>query len=219
MNWNGIVSLLIFFFEFLLLITLLIFSEKNKINRVVYFIIALLTVYQGLEYFICGVGIDSSLIAYLAFVDIFFLPLLNLLLIFAIINFDFKLKYLLFIPAIFFTVYYLLIVEQFAVVQCTVLYATYNYPFGDLYGFFYYMPILLSFIILLKKKNTIDKKQFVRLVIAFLFIILPVITGFILLYMNLPGLIQSMESLLCKFAFGYAVALSIFSFNNKQKNK
>jgi len=218
LNWNGIVSLFIAFIELLLLIGLLIFSEKNKINRILYYIIALLAVYQALEYFICGLGVDSSFTTYLAFVDISFLPPLNLVLIFTIVNADFKLKYLLFIPAAFFTVYYLLILEQFAAVHCTVLYATYNYPHGDLYGFFYYIPILLSFLFLLKKKNAIDKKQFVRLVIAYLFIILPVVTGFVLLYLNLPGIIQSMESLLCKFAFGYAIALSIFSLNNRQKN-
>lgn len=109
--------------------------------------------------------------------------------------------------------------EQFEVVRCTVIYATYNYPFGDLYGFFYYMPILLSLIILLRKKKNIDKKQFSILFIAHLFITLPVITGFILLYLNLPGVINSMESILCKFAFGYAITLSIFCFNNKTEMK
>jgi len=153
--------------------------------------------------------------AYLAFADISFLPPLNLLLIFSIINANSKLKYLIFIPAFFFTIYYFITIEQFAVVQCAVLYATYNYPLGDLYGFFYYSPILLSFIILLKKKNIIDKKQFIRLLIAYLFILLPFVAGFILLYINLSGLVQNMASILCKFALCYAVALSIFCLNNK----
>ncbi|MDO8549493.1 MAG: hypothetical protein Q7S39_04980, partial [Ignavibacteria bacterium] len=66
-NWNGIASLLIACSELLLLINLLIFSKKNKINYLIYIIIALLTGYQAFEFFICGVDIDSSMTAYLAF--------------------------------------------------------------------------------------------------------------------------------------------------------
>lgn len=219
MNWNGIVSLLIACIELLLLINLLIFSEKNRINQIVYIIIALLTCYQVFEFLICGIGVDSSFTAYLAFVDISFLPPLNFFLISNIFRNESKLKYLFFIPAIFFTVYYFLVVDEFAVVACTVLYATYNYPLGDTYGFFYYSPLFLSFIFLLKKKKKIYKKQYNRLFTAHLFIILPVIFGFIFLYMNLPGIVINMESILCKFAFGYAVALSTFCLNNKTELK
>jgi hypothetical protein len=100
-----------------------------------------------------------------------------------------------------------------------VLYATYNYPLGDIYGFFYYSPILFAFILLLRKKNELNKKQFNWLFAAHLLIILPVLAGFILLYLNLPGLVGSMESILCKFVFGYAFALSIFCLNNKTQIK
>ena len=179
----------------------------------------MLSCYQVLEFLICAIGIDSSLIAYLAFVDISFLPPLNFLFILYITKLNSKLKYTLFIPAIFFITYYLIVVEQFEVVQCTVLYATYNYPLGDIYGFFYYSPILTAFLILLRKKKEIDKKQFNWLLTAYLFIIVPVVAGFTLLYLNLPVLIKSMESVLCKFAFGYAVALSIFCLNNKTELK
>jgi hypothetical protein len=216
-SWNGIVSLFIACIEILLLVNLLIFSEKNRINILIYFLVALLAVYQTLEFFICSLGFDSSFTAYLAFADISFLPPLSLILTLYIFRWESKLNYLLFIPAVFFTAYYLIIVEQFAVVQCTVLYATYNYPMGDIYGFFYYLPILISFLIILRKKNEIDKKQFLLLFTAHLFIMLPVVIGFILLYLNIPGLIKSMESILCKFAFGYAVALSIFCLSNKME--
>ena len=219
MNWNGIVSLFLACIEFLLLVNLLIFSGKNRANGIIYIIIALLSCYQVLEFLICAIGIDSSLIAYLAFVDISFLPPLNFLFILYITKLNSKLKYTLFIPAIFFITYYLIVVEQFEVVQCTVLYATYNYPLGDIYGFFYYSPILTAFLILLRKKKEIDKKQFNWLLTAYLFIIVPVVAGFTLLYLNLPVLIKSMESVLCKFAFGYAVALSIFCLNNKTELK
>jgi hypothetical protein len=71
----------------------------------------------------------------------------------------------------------------------------------------------------MKKKKKINSKQFSILLIAHLFIMIPVIAGFSLLYLNLPGLVKSMESILCKFAFGYAVALSIFCIRNKSEIK
>ena len=218
-NWNGITSLLIACIELLLLVNLLIFSEKNKINYIVYAIIILLTCYQAIEFLICNVGLNSSFAAYLAFTNISFLPPLNFFLVLIIFRNKSKLKYLLFIPAIFFSIYYFNIVKQFAVVECTVLYATYNYPLGDIFGFFYYSTILFAFILLLRKRNELNKKQFNWLFAAHLLIILPVFAGFILLYLNLPGLVGSMESILCKFAFGYAVALSIFCLNNKTQIK
>jgi hypothetical protein len=220
-NWDGIVSLFIACIEILLLVNLLIFAEKNKVNRIIFFIIALFAGYQTLEFLICGLGFDSSLTAYFAFVVISLLPPLNLLLILAISGLllrfrnKFGITLLIFLPALFFILYYLIMVDQFIVVKCTVFYATYNYPLGDLYGFFYYMPVLISFIILLKKKEALDKKQFYRLLIAYMFITIPVVVGFSLLYLGFPALIASMESLLCKFAFGYAIFLALYCLNNR----
>lgn len=218
-NWDGIFSLLIACIEFLLLVNLLVFAEKNKVNKIIFLIIILLAVYQSIEFIICNLGMDSSFTAYLAFAVISLLPPLNFLFILHISRTGSKINYFLFIPALLFTVYYLIVIEQFSVVQCTVLYATYNYPLGDLYGFFYYLPVLLSFLFLMKKKKKINSKQFSILLIAHLFIMIPVIAGFSLLYLNLPGLVKSMESILCKFAFGYAVALSIFCIRNKSEIK
>ena len=217
-NWNGIVSLFIACIEILLLINLLIFSEKKRTNILIYFIVALLAAYQVFEFLICGLGIDSSLTAYMAFADISFLPPLHLLLILSVSKSDSKLNGLLFLPAVFFLVFYLLMIDQFEVVHCTVLYATYNYPLGDLYGFFYYLPLVLAFIFLLKKRKEFDKKQFAFLLIGHIFIIIPVITGFILLYLNFPDLVNSMESILCKFAFGYAIFIALYCLNNTSKS-
>ncbi|RPI66769.1 MAG: hypothetical protein EHM47_16070, partial [Ignavibacteriales bacterium] len=186
-DWDGIISLFIACIEILLLVNLFIFSEKNRTNIIIYFIIAFLTGYQVFEFLLCGADINSSYAAYLAFVDISFLPPLNLLLILSVIKSRSKINYLIFIPAVFFVVYYLFFIDQFKVVKCTVLYAVYNYPSGDLFGFFYYLPILISFIILLKKRKEIARKQTAILFIAHLFIIVPVSTGFILLYLNVPG--------------------------------
>lgn len=217
-NWNGLVSLLIACIEIVLLINLLIFAEKNQPNNLIFLIIFLLTVYQLFESLICSLGIKSSFMAYLAFVDISFLPPLSFLLIFSFLKIKSRVIPLILLPAIFFIIYYLSLIDKFVVVKCTVLYATYNYPLGTLYGFFYYVPILVAFLLLYRNVKNEDykfKHQTKILITGFYFIVIPVVVSFILFLLNLPGLLNSIESILCKFAFGYAIALSIFALNNK----
>ena len=80
MNWNGTVSLLIACFEFLLLFNLLVFAEKNSLNKIAITMVALLAGYQTMEFLMCQVELHSSFFPYFAFVIISFLPPLNLLL-------------------------------------------------------------------------------------------------------------------------------------------
>jgi hypothetical protein len=221
-NLDGVVSLLIACIEIVLLVNLLIFTDKNKENILAFLMILLLAVYQAIEYFICGIEMKSSFMAYLAFADISLLPPLSFLLVLSFLKIKSKAKILILAPAVFFIIYYSIIIEKFAVVKCTVLYASYNYPLGTLYGLFYYLPIFISFILLLKSKKTAkDKnlKQVKLLLTGHYFIIIPVVSIFILLLLNLPGLLNSIESILCKFAFGYAVALGFFALNNKTMNE
>ena len=150
-NWNGIISLLIACLEFLLLINLLFFAEKNKFNKTAMLIIFVLMVYQSLEFFMCQAGMDFPFMPYLAFVDIIFLPPLILVLLSKLYNYENKFLYLIFLPTIAFIVYYTIVIDKFVVTSCTVLYATYSYPLGDLYGVFYYSPVIIATIILIKK--------------------------------------------------------------------
>ncbi|MBT8378310.1 MAG: hypothetical protein KJN64_03680 [Ignavibacteria bacterium] len=220
MNWNGTVSLLIACLEFLLLFKLIVFTEKNKLNKIAIVIIALLAIYQSLEFLICGIELQNAFFPFLAFIIISFLPPLNLLLV---INLkpDLKLKllrFIIFLPALLFIIYYSFVIPQFAVTRCTVLYASYNYPLGDLYGFFYYLPILISIILLIRLiKNEVDKKNKLVgkvLLSGSIFISLPVIVGFTLMFAGSYSLISAMESVMCKFAFVYALCLSFVCLYN-----
>jgi hypothetical protein len=126
------------------------------------------------------------------------------------------------LPAIFFIIYYSSTINKFAVTKCAVLYASYNFPLGTLYGTFYYLPILISFILLIVNLKSFDeskRRQAKLLITGYYFIIIPVVASFILLLLNLPGLFTSIESILCKSAIGYAVALVFFALNNKTKNE
>jgi hypothetical protein len=221
-NWNGIVSLFIACLELIFLINLWIFAEKNKLNLLVIGIVFLLFGYQTIEYLICGIGLSSSFIAYLAFVDIGFLPPLNLFFILSLFGHKSKLTRLIFLPAIFFVIYYSIMIIEFKVVKCTVLYATFNFPLGDIYGFFYYSLLLIAFILIIRKTRNIKGQKFPislnYLLFGHLSLIIPVTAAFILSVSGFAGVIDSIESILCKFAFLYCMVLFYFALSNKKKS-
>jgi hypothetical protein len=220
MNWNGTVSLLIACLDFLLLFNLLIFAEKNRLNKIAIVMIALLAAYQTMEFLMCGIELQSAFFPYFVFVIISFLPPLNLLLALNLkSNFKNKfLQFVIFLPAAACIVYYTFVIPKFAVTGCTLLYATYNYPLGDLYGFFYYLPILISILILTNfiKKEGDKKTKLLGRVLLFgsLFISLPFIAGFALSFAGSDSLISAIESVMCKFAFVYAICLSFVCLYN-----
>ena len=223
-TWNGIISLLIACIEFLLLFNLLVFVEKNKINIIALLMITLLASYQSMEFLMCQVGLQDSFYPYLAFTIIGFLPPLNLLLALTFtrnLNLTFK-WFLIFIPAIAFSIYYLFVIPKFVVTSCTVLYASYHYPLGDLFGAFYYLPVLISIILLIRFiPKTDDKKQkLIAKVLLFgsIFISFPVLIGFTLMFAGNYSIISAMESIMCKFAFIYAVCLSFICLYNSTFN-
>lgn len=223
-TWNGIISLLFACIEFLLLFNLLVFIEKDRLNVVAMLMIALLASYQSMEFLMCQVGLQDSVFPYLAFVVIGFLPPLNLLLTFTLASkSNLKKKtYLIFIPAIAFAIYYSFIIPEFVVTSCTVLYASYHYPLGDLFGAFYYFPILVSIVLLTKfiKNNEDKKKKLIAKVLLFgsIFISFPVLIGFTLMFTGNYSIISAMESIMCKFAFIYAVCLSFICLYNSPFN-
>ncbi len=219
-NWNGLVSLLLACLEFILLINLLVFAQKNKTNIAAFILITLLAVYQMLEFLMCTLDLKYSCMAYLAFADISFIPPLNLIFILKLFKLDRKYFKLIYLPAIAFIIYYFFEVNKFAVVSCSVLYAAYTYPLGTLYAFFFYTPILGAIILLIWKikciEDALKKKSAGYLLNSLLFISIPVISAFALLILHKDFLLNMIESVMCKFAFVYAVSLAYFSLTNKK---
>jgi hypothetical protein len=216
MNWNGTVSLLLACIEFILLVNVLVFTKTGKFRNIAVLMIALLAVYQLLEFLMCNIELRNPVFPYIAFFNISFLPPLNLLLVLNLtrnptLNLS-RIGKLIFLPAIFFIIYYTFIIPQFEVTSCTVLYATYHFPLGDLYGMFYYLPIAVSIILLIidlrKEKDHKSKLALKVLLFGGIFISVPVVIGFTLILWDSYGLISAMESIMCKFAFVYAVCLS-----------
>ena len=223
-NWNGIGSLLIACVELILLINLLVFAEKNKFNIMAMLIIFVLMVYQSLEFFMCQVGLDFPFMPYLAFVDIIFLPPLIIVLLARLYSYENKFLNLIFLPATVFIIYYTIVIDKFVVTSCTVLYATYSYPLGDLYGVFYYSPVIIATIILIKKISQKTDQKIAKISKILLFgniiVSIPVIVGFVMMFTGNHYLIAKIESVMCKFAFFYAVCLSIaVLYNSKGKDE
>ncbi len=219
-NWDGLLSLLLACLEFILLINLLIFARKNGDNVMAFVLIALLTVYQSLEFMICTLRLRYSFMAYLAFADISFLPPLNFYFIFHYSGYRNKLLKMIFLPAIVFVVYYFLVIDKFAVTACSVLDASYNYPLGGWYAFFYYAPIAASIISIVIEINgqtdAVRVKLLKTLLSGLLFTSLPVIAAFALWASGSGQLLGIIESITCKFAFVYAICLAYFALvNNK----
>ncbi len=216
MKLDGIISLLIACIELIYIVNVFFFAERNSINKLVIGLLALLFGYQLIEFFICFVGIQNQLFIYFAFLDISLLPPLGL---YTALKFAGKLKkyhLLVFTPALFFIVYYPFVLQRFEVAKCTVLYASYHYPMGDIYGAFYYLPIIATLIILNKKwgaDSNPKEKALTRLFFfGYLFTFIPTMI-FALFF---PTFVYSVESLLCKIAFIFATFLTIFALKNKQ---
>jgi len=213
---DGIVSLFIAAAEFSYVIFLLFTAQKNPVNKLTIATIAVLFGYQFFEFLICFVGLKNQIVIYLALVDITLLPPLGL---YTVLLYAGKLKNYhrnIFYPAVFFIVLYAITIDRLEVTKCAVLYATYHYPLGALYGTFYYLPIIGSMIILDKKWGTETdpkKKALTRLhFFGYIFTFIPSM----IIALFVPSFVQAGESLLCKMAFVLATFLMIFTWKNKE---
>jgi hypothetical protein len=214
-NFDGIVSLFIAVVELLLITSLIAFANKSVINVKAIILIILLALYQVLEFLICFFGWQNNVIIYLALADITFLPPLSLLVILNYWDYKSKLYYLMFLPAVFFVIFYLFVIHQFVVTKCTVLYATFNYPIGDAYGFFYYVPIIVLIIFLIRKITMGINKRKIRLskviLMGYFCLTIPIIIGVIISF----SFTDLIESIMCKLGFIVALCFSYFIIENK----
>jgi len=216
-NYNGIISLLIFCIEIVLLGNVLYFS-KSRYKKLIVTILSLLALYQFFEFLICGLNLDDDFVIYLAFVTISFLPPTGLLLIAQVNKINLKkFQGVIFAPAIFFSLYYFLTIKEFRIRECSVIYASYNYPLGFLYGLFYYLPILIALFIafrnLIISKDKILKKNNSILIFGYLSFLIPMILTLVIY----PESVNFIESLMCKFAFVLSLTISYFALENKRK--
>ena len=100
-SWDGIASLFIACLEAVLIINILVFSEKTPTVRKGMLILILLFTYQSIEFVICGLNVKSSFAVYLAFADISFLPPAAVLFVLEVFNRSKKTAGIVFLPGFF----------------------------------------------------------------------------------------------------------------------
>jgi hypothetical protein len=216
-NFSGIISLFIACIEIVLLINLLIFSEKNSENKLIIVIIILLFCYQFMEFFMCYSGNNSPFLVYLSFVIISFLPPLVLSLVLTIKKVSYRLTLLIFLPAISLLIYYFFLRTSFEITSCTLLFAAYEMPLGDLYGVVYYSPVIISIYLLSKMVyNPIYVEKKINLLIMLWGLLLTFIPVALIIGL-FPFLIDYVESFFCKAAAIMAFTLSIYAMRNSSK--
>jgi hypothetical protein len=221
MNWDGIISLLFFCIELILLVNVLYFGRRSKLMPLGAGVIALLSGYQLMEFIICGIQLSYSFTAYLALLIISFLPPLSLLFVLEFLGKRFTYDQIIFLPAVSIMAYYTFIIERFEVAKCSVLYAVYNYPLGNIYGMIYYLPLAVALILLfshLKSEAPLQKKNIKILLLGYIFVSLPVITAFSLKFSGNDYLLNMIESVMCKFALVFALCFAFVVINNSRDN-
>ena len=215
--YSGIISLFIACLEIVFLINLLIFSEKNSENKLIIVIILLLFSYQFMEFIMCYSGNNSPLLVYFSFVIISFLPPLVLSLVLTIKKVSYRLTLLIFLPAISLLIYYFFLRTSFEISSCTLLFAAYEMPLGDLYGVVYYSPVIISIYLLSKMVyNPIYVEKKINLLIMLWGLLLTFIPVALIIAL-FPFLIDYVESFFCKAASIIALTLTIYAMRNSSK--
>ena len=218
-DFQGIISLFIACIEIVLLINLLIFSEKNKENKIIIGIVTLLFGYQFMEFFMCYTDSYSYILVYISFIIISFLPPLMLYLILTVNKVKNKFIFLVFAPIVALLTYYLFVLSSFEITNCTALFAAYEMPLGDLYGVIYYSPIIISIYLLSKMVSNPDyikkKTNIVIMLVGILATFVPVA----LIIAMFPVLIDYVESFFCKAASIIALTFTLYAMRNNSKVK
>jgi hypothetical protein len=134
-----------------------------------------------------------------------------------------NLRYLFILPFIF-IIYYALVLNRFEVASCTVFYAVYHYPHGNSLWcilLFTYSGIYIFLNFLSEERNCSKKYIYFAglLLTGHVIMAIPVLFAFLLAALRMPEMLNSVESIMCKFAFSYALCLTFFALNNKESVK
>lgn len=217
-QFHGLVSLLVACLELVLVINLLVFSEKNYININIIKLVTLLFVYQLFEFLICYFQIESKIVSYLALLAITLLPPYSLKIALGLNNYRGRIFNLIFLPALFFIFYYATVLGELWISGCSVFYAIIEYPVGNVYGIFYFLPVIIGIYfvyIAYKQSEGLSRRLYLILLVGYLVTLLP--SG--LLVITVDSIWNVKESFMSKFGFFLALSASYVSIMNKEEKK
>ncbi len=212
-QYNGFLSVLFATIEFIFLVNVFAYAERNRSNKIAFGTLLLLFGYQFFEAIICAAGYKTQTVIAFAFVDITFLPPMGLLLAMEFLNKKPKIAKYLFHPYVAFAIYFVFNSNAFGKVHCTPFAASYSYGYSYVYAFFYYTPIITTiFLLIINRKNIpIHKKNpHIALTTGFVITFVP----FFLAFPFLKEIYPYVESVLCKIAFLLAIFLTFFIMLN-----
>ncbi len=217
MSPDGLLSLLIFCIETVLLINLFIFSENNETNKWVKLMLFILSLFQLSEFIICYNMINIPVMIYLQIMIAGLLPPVGLVLVQKYWGSEAKYKILYFIFPLIFLIYYPTVLDEFKLGECTFFLAAFEIPRGVFFGLYYYgfvlAAIATNIYYLLKCTDNSKKNLGLILLLGYILTFLP---GSIIMLFN-KIMLNSVESLFCKFAVFLAFALTYLGLKNKTR--
>jgi len=214
------ISLSTFVIEFLLALFFLLKNPKDKLNRIIALISFLLGVYQLNEFLICTTSI--GLFTKLALATTAILPALAITHV--LILFRKKIRYywhaLIYAPAVFFVLMFVLSTYLRAPAFCSTIFIQYPglgplWKFFGLYYLLYLVGAMILFYIVSLSNKPVHEKRLAYLGVLGIFIF--TVPTFIFLIF-LPALKVQFPSVLCEFALLLAIEL-IFVLRYKEKHK
>ena len=211
----GLPSLFIASLELLLLANGLIFSQKNRVNLIVFIIIGIFAANNIMEFLICQFKINNKILLLTNFSLISFLPPLSLLLVLKFWNHNTNLKFVIFLPTLVIVYYFINFIDSFKVTDCYYLYVTYLYPLRNELGIYYFLMNIaaLAFLLVKLRKPKLRYKRHLNISLIIASTIAVIIP--LLLLILFSSLHIYAESILNKFAFFYVLGLTYFSLKNK----
>ena len=210
---DGDLSLAIFITELIILAVVIYKNHDHPQFISISTLILILLSYQFLEYAICRT--TSENILKVAFLVITFLPPKAHHLAAQLAKWPHKDYIISYLLAVGFSLYFLVVPDGLAFLNCNICYAVYRIKIRWTYSAYYFGILLYTMIFLLvqiitQKKESI-KKRLQLLLSGYLLFILPMI---LLIAINTDYHFY-VTSILCKFAFLFVITLAIISFMNK----
>ncbi|NPD88858.1 MAG: hypothetical protein HGN29_09035 [Asgard group archaeon] len=177
----------------------------------------MLQLYQLSEWLIC-IGVNENITGRIAYVIITFLPPLGYYLSTRIVQWKFPDYWIGFAATTAFSLYYLIIPNSVNLIDCNPLYAIYKHNLSIYYGIYYIGILAYSILFLVAhtiwKKEKIERKLSILLLVGYLSFLVPMY----LMVLIDSSFINTVTSIMCKYALLLAVTLGVFSFI-KPKNK
>ncbi len=217
---DGILSLILFGIELILLIIICVKNRDHPQFWIIFTIMLILQTYQLSEFLLC-IGVTQNFVVRLALSIITFLPPTGYLLTIRVLQckrkFILLIFYLSLIFGIILTIYFFFVDTTIALQDCNPVYAIYQIGLKYLYGVYYNLVIGFSLLVIfyqiIFKKILKHNLKGLFVLIAYISFLLPMTITLIVD----PELLSAATSIMCKYAILLAIMLSIFSFYRKKE--